>query len=233
MRILAFCAHPDDVEINCAGTLAKSIQRGDEAYIVNACLGDKGHYYIEPKEIGEMRLRESQMASKVIGAKVSSLNFSDAELEVNHANLELFVKKIREINPDVIITHVPDDYHLDHVAVSKLVVDASFLVSVPHCYPDQKAMEHTPQVYFMEPYTGISFVPQEFVDITDTFDLKLEMLSCHKSQIEWLKEHDGMDILDFVKVSAAYRGFQCGVKYAEGFQRLTTALRAIPGRFLP
>lgn len=233
MKILAFCAHPDDAEINCAGTLAKYIKRNDEVHIVNACRGDKGDYYKTPEEMGEIRLTESQKAGKIIGAKVSSLNFGDAELEINHKNLETFVIKIREVNPDIIITHTPDDYHIDHVAVSKLVIDASFLVSVPHYCVKHKVMEHVPQVYFMEPYIGLSFVPKEFVDITDTVDLKLKMLSCHKSQVEWLKSHDHMDILDYVKTSGRYRGYQCGVQYAEGFQRLITALRSVPGNFLP
>lgn len=233
MRVLAMSAHPDDVEINCAGTLAKYAKQGHEVFIVHACTGDKGHFVIPPEEMGKIRVNESQKSGAIIGAKVFSLGYGDAEIEYNQQTLGVFVDKIRDINPDVIITHTPEDYHLDHVTVSRLVTDASFLVSVPFVRPSSKATKKVPQLYYMEPYTGISFVPQDFVDITETLEDKLSMMSCHISQLKWLSEHDDMDILDFIKTSAKYRGFQCGVQYAEGFIRYTTALRAVPGRFLP
>lgn len=233
MKILAFSAHPDDVEIACAGTLIKYKQRGDDVYIIHACSGDKGNFRIPPQEMKCIRSKEGQCAGDISGIEVSSLEYPDAELEYSHKNLYNFVTAIRKINPDVIITHTPDDYHIDHSVVSKLVVDASFLVTIPYVEPDTKAMSQVPQIYFMEPYTGISFLPHEYVDITDTLALKLKMMTCHTSQLDWLKEHDGMDILNFIQTSAEYRGFQCGVKYAESFTRYITALRAKPGYFLP
>lgn len=233
MRVLAIGAHPDDVEINCAGTLAKYKKQGHEVFIAHACTGDKGHFIIPPDEMGKIRVEECRKAGATIGAQVYSLGYGDAEIEYNQQTLEVFVHKIREISPDVLITHTPDDYHLDHVTVSRLVTDASFLVSVPFVHPTSKATDKVPQLYYMEPYTGISFLPQEFVDITETLEAKLGMMRCHASQLQWLQEHDNVDILDFIKTSAKYRGFQCGVSYAEGFVRCTTALRAVPGRFLP
>lgn len=233
MRILAFSAHPDDVEINCAGTLAMYRKKGAEVFIVHACTGDKGDYLLPPEQVAQIRATESRLAGKAIQAQVSSLNFGDAELVYNRNTLDIVVETIRNINPDVIITHTPEDYHSDHTTTSKLVVDASFLVTVPGFLPRVPAMECVPQIYFMEPYTGVGFLPEEYVDISSVIETKIEMMKCHKSQVKWLKEHDAIDIVDYIRTSGRYRGFQCGVAYAESFKRLMTALRAVPARFLP
>lgn len=233
MNILALAAHPDDSEINCGGTIAKYIKQGHEVYMVHACQGDKGDYLHSPEEMKDLRDKESKRSGRLVGAKVDSLNVPDGELEYNQVYLKLFVDKIREIDPDIIITHGPEDYHPDHIATGKLAIDASFLVSVPSVFPGIKAMEKVPQIYFMESYTGVGFLPEEYVDITDHFDTKLNMMKCHESQIKWLGEHDNLDIMDYIATSGKYRGFQCGVTYAEGFIRYTAALRMVPGRFLP
>ncbi|MCI8995758.1 MAG: PIG-L family deacetylase [Lachnospiraceae bacterium] len=233
MKVLVVCAHPDDAEISCGGTLAKYARQGHRVSIMHVCTGDKGHKEIMPEELGPVRCREAQLAGAVIGAKVISLGFPDAGIFYTEENVKRFTEAIRREEPDLIITHTPDDYHLDHAAVSKLVIDASFLVSVPHYAMDVPAMEGVPQIYFMEPYTGINFVPSEFVDITETLELKLAMMGKHESQTVWIREHDDLDILDMIRTSAKFRGYQCKKKYAEGFVRYINALRAEPGRFLP
>lgn len=233
MRILAIGAHPDDIEINCSGTMALYQKQGHEVFMIHVCNGDKGHFKIPPEEMGEIRKKETKNAGKLINAEVISLNYGDAEIEKNNQNVKVFVNAIRSINPDVIITHTSDDYHIDHHIVSKLVVDASFLVTVPHYKTENKPMTKVPQLYFMEPYTGIGFIPLEYVDISEVIDIKINMIREHKSQLEWLKQHDNLSIEDYILTSAKYRGFQCGVGFAEGFIRYNNALRATPGRFLP
>ncbi len=233
MIVLALAAHPDDVEMTCSGTLSKCKKRGDDVYIVHACVGDKGGYSTSPEKLKALREQESEASGRIIDAQVIHLGFSDAELEYSPSNLDIFIKVIRKVNPDMIITHVPDDYHIDHKAVSHLVIDASFLVTVPLVCPDVKAMSKVPQIYFMEPYTGFPFSPQEFVDITEELEDKIAMMDCHQSQVSWLKEHDQLDIQDYIITSAKYRGFQCGSKYAEAFIRYQAALRNIPARLLP
>ena len=71
----------------------------------------------------------------------------------------------------------------------------------------------------MDTPTGIGFSPTEYVDITRFMDQKREIIRCHASQLEWVKEHDGMDLLWAAEVMAEFRGMQCGVEYAEGFRR--------------
>ena len=88
-------------------------------------------------------------------------------------------------------------------------------------------------IYYMDTLAGVDFVPTEFVDITDEIDLKLEMLECHKSQLVWMREHDGIDFADMVKTCSKYRGYQCGAKYAEGFRQCNVYLKNVTKRMLP
>jgi hypothetical protein len=76
-------------------------------------------------------------------------------------------------------------------------------------------------------------VPTEFVDISGFIETKLDMLSKHESQLTWLADHDGVDMLDQVRTVSRYRGLQCGVEHAEGFIPCNIWLRARTTRFLP
>ena len=85
----------------------------------------------------------------------------------------------------------------------------------------------------MDTLAGVNFNPTMYVDVTDTIDLKLKMLECHESQVVWMRDHDGIDFPDMVKTCSRYRGYQCGVKYAEGFRCLRADLRQTTKRLLP
>lgn len=234
LTVLGVGAHPDDLEMSCGGTLAKYKELGHEVVMGVACTGDKGHFEIPPEELAKIRIEESERAGAHIGAPVYNLGYLDGEILAEDLSARWkMVDLIRKANPDVIITHHPDDYHADHLAVSKLVIDASFMVSVPHIKTKYPAIDKVPQIYFMDNYAGVNFSPQEYVDISDTFEYKKKMLAEHQSQIKWLKEHDGMDIMEFIEVCGRFRGFQCGATYAEGFIRYITSLRVTPQRLLP
>ena len=88
-------------------------------------------------------------------------------------------------------------------------------------------------IYHMDPVAGTGFIPTEYVDISDTIELKLEALACHKSQIDWMRDHDHIDFLDFVRTCSKVRGYQSGVAYAEGFRPNLNYLRMTTKRLLP
>ena len=175
MRIIAISAHPDDIEINCAGTLAKYSKAGHEVYMCNCCTGDKGHFIIQPDELAAMRKKESEKSAALIGAEHICLGYGDMELF--HQSKEARDKLtdiLRSIKPDIIITHTPDDYMSDHVAVSHLVYDATFSASLPH-YRTAKGEGFADicPVFYMDNLGGFHFEPTEYVDITDTYDIKM------------------------------------------------------------
>lgn len=240
MRILAIGAHPDDIEIACSGTLAKCVERGDSVIVCHLSSGNLGHVVIPPEELRIIRAKEAKKAGSLAGIEVLCGGFDDLEIYAeNHEARDKVVDVIRYANPDLIITHAPDDYMPDHTATSKLVFDASFTATLPNyrTITDNKAKVDTPAklvpIYYMDTLAGVNFNPTIFVDISNTIDLKLNMLNCHESQVVWMKEHDGIDFLDMVKTCSKYRGYQCGAHYAEGFRECQVYLKGTTKRLLP
>jgi len=233
MKVLAVGAHPDDIEILCAGTLAKCAARGDQLHIVVVTDGAAGHKVIPPPQLAEIRKREASAAAALIGAQIAFLAEPDELLFEDERTRLMMIDALRVADPDLIITHGPEDYHPDHVHCSRLVFGASFVSSVPNIKTDHPAQEKIAALYYMDALAGAGFLPEEYVDITETFATKRDMLSQHQSQLTWLKEHDNIDILEFVETVAHFRGLQCGVQYAEGFRAAHLWPRQKTQRLLP
>ena len=234
MRVLAIGCHPDDVEIACSGTLAKCVKRGDTVIVCHASSGNLGHVIIPPDELTKIRAEEARSAGRLAGIEVITAGFDDLEIYDNNKKArDMMVDVIKYANPDVIITHDPNDYMPDHTAVSRLVFDASFTATLPNYKSKYKDPAKLVPIYYMDTLAGVNFNPTEFVDITDEIDLKLEMLECHKSQLEWMREHDHIDFADMVRTCSRYRGYQCGAEYAEGFRQCQVYLKGTTKRLLP
>lgn len=236
MNILAVGCHPDDIEIACAGTLIKYVKQGHNVTVCHVANGNMGHVEIMPDELREMRIGEAKKAGSLAGIKVVTCDTGDLIVySDDRAQRDKMVKVIREAQPDLIITHSPDDYMPDHTAVSKLVFDAAFAASVPHYIVpdcDAPASNNVP-IYYLDTLAGVGFTPEEYVDISDEIDLKLEMLECHVSQMKWMREHDHIDFAEFVKTTARFRGLQCGTGYAEAFAVCRHYGKMVPKRLLP
>lgn len=233
MRVLAVGAHPDDLEILCSGTLACFAQAGHEVVMAHASQGDKGHGEIPHHEVSEVRAGEARAAAQAVGATAVSVGFLDGAILINDENNRRVIDLIRITKPDLIITHHPNDYHGDHNAVTRLVVDASFMATVPYYVTSQPAHSVAAPIFFMDTLAAIDFTPTDYVDITATIGLKKEAMAQHDSQITWLRDHHSTDILDFIDTIARFRGLQCGVRYAECFQRLQAWGRLSTERLLP
>jgi len=236
MNILAVGANPDDIELLCAGTLALYSKRGHAVSMCYLTTGDKGGEGVPQSEIAAARKRETEKAAALIGADVLPLGIPDGEVEVTLDMRRRVVDVIRRSRPDVIITHHPHDYMSDHCHTSALVADAAFWAAVPNYEgrPDNlPKCERFASLYYMDTLGGIGFQPEEYVDIKEVFDLKLEMLSQHKSQIDWMRRQSGMDFLDYMTTAAKFRGYQCGAAYAEGFIAAKKYISLTAKRLLP
>ena len=232
--VLVLSCHPDDMEIKCAGTLLRCKQRGDEVTVCHVANGNMGHVVIEPDELRRVRAAEAQDSGALAGFQVLTCDVDD--LRVNSADREQhdkIVEVIRRVNPDFIITHAPNDYMIDHVETAKLVFYASFSASVPHYRPELGPAARVTPLYYMDNGGEIDSEPDEYVDITDQLETKLDMLACHKSQVVWLRDHDGIDVLDNTRAAARFRGSQCGVQYAEAFRICRADQRMTTKRYLP
>jgi LmbE family N-acetylglucosaminyl deacetylase len=234
MRVLAVGAHPDDLEILCGGTIARYVEEGHEVVMCHATKGDRGSFEYSSEEITRIRGEEARRAAEIAGAEYVSLELSDGEVNAaDPAQRRLVVDLVRDARPDVIITHSQGDYMADHNEISRLVFDTSFFSSLPLFETGKPAHPVVAPIYFMETVTGLGFTPTEFVDVTGTIDKKVRMLEAHESQLRWLRDHDGVDIVETMRTATAHRGFQCGVRYAEGFAPCLTWLRGTTKRLLP
>ena len=234
MRVLAVGTHPDDVEIACSGTLAKCVKRGDTVIVCHASTGNLGHVIIPPDELTKIRAEEARRAGARAGIEVICAGFNDLDIYDNNKEArDKMVDIIKYANPDFIITHNPDDYMPDHTAVSRLVFDASFTATLPNYKSKYSEPAKLVPIFYMDTLAGVNFNPTEYVDISDEIELKMQMLECHESQLVWMREHDNIDFADMVRTCSRYRGYQCGVDYAEGFRQCQVYLKGSAKRYLP
>jgi len=233
MNVLAVGAHPDDLEILCGGTLARCVRRGDRVTMLVMTDGSAGHAEIPATELAAIREREARAAAEVIGAEFVWLGLPDEFVFNDEPTRRLLLNAIRGAQPDLILTHYPDDYHPDHRATSRAVFDASFVMGLPNVRTEHPAHPGVATLYYFDTLAGQGFLPAEYVDISETWAVKREMLDRHRSQVDWLRYHDQIDIFQFMEKVAAFRGLQCGVQYAEGFRPADAWPRVHPYRVLP
>jgi LmbE family N-acetylglucosaminyl deacetylase len=235
MNILCVAAHPDDVEILAAGTLARYAQLGHTVTIAVFTSGNMGDAIIPPAELAAIREQETREAAAIIGAKLIWAGIEDEHVFPNREQRIVMIDILREADPDVIFTHSPNDYHPDHRYVSQLVFDSYFQKGLPHI-PNQKLpacrFGHA-QVYYLDNLGGIGFLPSEYVDISAVFELKMQMLACHRSQVVAMKDLANTDLHEMVQTQSRFRGLAAGCQYAEGFTRLDAYQRGLTSRILP
>jgi LmbE family N-acetylglucosaminyl deacetylase len=196
LKILAVGAHPDDIEIGCAGTLKKYAQQGHDVYLYVLTAGSQGG---NPKT----RKKEQENAARFLGAKkVFWGNFSDTELQPNKKIITSVEEVINEINPDEVYVNYYEDSHQDHRALAQCVISATRYIK---------------RVLFYEDYTSLNFNPDIFVDIKDVLDEKIRVLKAHDSQVSRAYP-TGLDMVESIRATANFRGFQGKVEYAEGFK---------------
>ncbi len=241
MNILAIGAHPDDLEENCAGTLAKYAAAGHRVVMASATNGNIGSATHSMEEIAAIRKQEAAASAAVIGAEYICLDFDDEMFFEDKAARLRFIDLVRYAEADVILTHYPHDYNPDHELTSKIVHDIAVMIPIAHIKTQHPPVDTIPMLYYFEAERGIGFVPTDYVDISAYFATKKQMLSCHQSQGAWMSANfkdsyaDGGEALFFegIEITGRYRGLQCGVRYAEGFVRAMDAYRISPSRLLP
>ncbi len=226
-RILAIHAHPDDVEFQCAGTLALLKQSGCSITIATMTPGDCGSAELGPDEIAAVRRAEAKAAADLLGADYLCLEFRDLSICHDNEARRRVTEVVRRVRPDIVLTAPPVDYMSDHEVTSRLVRDALFNASVPNYKTQQwepaPATDHIPHLYFVDAIEGADWFgrPQEpdfVIDITETFDLKLKMLACHASQRNWLMTQHGIDeYLESCRRWSTARGAKAGGLFGEAF----------------
>ncbi len=228
-RLLVVMAHPDDAEILVGGTLFQLKALGWELGITTMTAGDCGSATTGREEIARIRFAEAQSAAAYLGAWYACVGLMDVEVTFAVEHLRRVVNVMRRFDPDVVITHSPVDYMLDHEGASRLARGAAFALAMPNYETRQNPPaphgRATPAFYYADPTEGKDpmgqrIFPQFYVDISTTLAQKQEMLSRHASQREWLRSHHGMDeYLNQMTAWAAGYGKECGFAHAEGFRQ--------------
>jgi LmbE family N-acetylglucosaminyl deacetylase len=222
---LAFLAHPDDAEFLCSGTLLRLADIGWEIHIVTATAGDCGSMTLPAREIADIRRREGAAAAMLISATYHCLEETDVRVVFDKPTCQKTIDLFRQIAPTLVFTHPRHDYMLDHEQVHLLARAATFSYPIPNASPlPQAAHSMVPWLYYCDPlegkdpYTGQPVQPSICIDVSGQIDRKIEMLACHASQREWLRQHHGMDeYIEAMKRHGAMRGSLLDVAYAEAF----------------
>lgn len=240
MNILAIGAHPDDIETECAGTLAKYVAQGHHVTMASATNGNIGSSTLSMKEIGELRKKEAAKSASIIGCEYICLDYDDEMFYEDRDVRIKFIDLVRYAKADVILTHNPHDYNPDHILTSKIINDIAVMIPIAHIKTPSKPYDKIPVLYYWEPVNGMGFIPTDYVDITDYFETKKKMLACHESQKAWMTDNykdafrgDQEAFFNGITITAKYRGLQSGVEYAEAFVRSNDAFRMTCTRELP
>lgn len=230
VRVLSFLAHPDDAEFVCAGTLARlKKEAGCEIVIATATSGDCGSISHRPEEIARIRHAEAKAAADLLGAEYYCAGSLDLLIVYDAPTIRAFVEVVRKARPDIVITHSPSDYMVDHEMTSRLVRTACFSAPAPNFLTGDinpaPALAAVPHLYYADATEqkdifGNPVLPSFVVDISEQMDLKVQMLCCHASQREWLRAHHKMDhYVEMMKHGSAARGKTAGHAYGEGFRQ--------------
>lgn len=225
--LLAFGAHPDDIEISAGGTIANLTDAGLSVAFVDFTRGESG-----TRGTPEIRLQEAKDAAEILNVKYrENLVLPDAYLEVKDEFVEKVVKMIRFFRPESVIMTSPFDRHPDHEAACQIVREAMFKSGLEkyetHYHNEAQEKYRIRKMYsYMQSY-DFSGKPDFYVDITDNFEKKLNSIRAYKSQVYIPGESadDGIktrlynpDFLGEIESRARYFGRLIGTKYAEAFK---------------
>ena len=221
LDVLAFGAHPDDVELGCGGTIAKDAANGKKIGIIDLTRGELG-----TRGTAETRDEEAFNAAKILGVSMRlNLEFADGFF-VNEKEHQLaIIKMIRKYQPEIVICNAIDDRHIDHGKGSKLVSDACFLSGLMKIETEddgilQKAWRPKLVYHYMQ---WKNLEPDLAVDITGFIDKKMESVLAYKTQFFDANSKEpetpisSKNFTDSINYRARDLGRLVGVEHAEGF----------------
>lgn len=212
-RILVIAPHPDDEILGCGGTMIKHIEAGDEVYV---CIVTKGPEPMFPREITEKTRQDARDCHRKIGVKKTFfLDFPSVYLDECHRYEinDALLKVVREVVPDEVYIPHWGDMQKDH----QVIADACMVVLRPKYEPKVKRIysyETMSETAWNAPNVQNEFMPNVFVDITDTIDKKIEALGFFETQIAPFPDARS---LGAVEALAKYRGALMHIKAAEAF----------------
>ncbi len=221
LDVLIFAAHPDDAELSMGGTIAKLTRKNYKVGIIDLTRGELG-----TRGSAEIRQKEAFKSAIVLKTAVrENLSIPDGGINRSKENLIKIVMMIRKYKPKIIFAPYFNDRHPDHIDVSVLVKEAMFSTGLSKLktFDKEVLQEHyRPKklFYYMQTYP---FDPSFIVDISETFDIKMEAVKAYSSQFYNPKSTEPEtfiskpDFINYIESRAHFFGFQIGKAYGEAF----------------
>ena len=219
--ILAFGAHPDDVEISCGGTLLRYADEGKHIAIVDLTRGELG-----TRGSGDLRMEECKAASQILGlVDRVNLGMADGFFEENEDHLHQIIREIRHFRPKLIFANSIRDRHPDHGRAAALVARAAFLSGLPKINTErngisQEAYRAPMLLHYIQ---DIYIEPDVVLDVSAYAEEKIKVVQCFSSQFfdpnstEPETPISNAHFFEFMKGRMLQFGRPIGAKYAEGF----------------
>lgn len=213
MKVLVIAPHPDDEVLGCGGTIARHAKQGDDIYL---CIVTKGYTPDWSEEFLKNRPKEVEKASRILGIeKTYFLDYPTVKLDtIPQKELNEAVSKVvNEVNPDVLYIPHKGDLNKDH----RLVFDAAMVAVRPKLRSAIRKVlsyETLSETEWAAPFTENAFIPNVYVDISKTLEIKLKAMSEYRSE---LREYPHPRSLEAISALAKLRGSSIGVKVAEAF----------------
>lgn len=218
---MAIAAHPDDVELSCAGTLIKHAQAGQATGIIDLTQGELG-----TRGTAETRMEEAQAAAAVMGVKVrENLRIADGFFRNDEEHLRKLIPYIRHYQPEIVIANAIEDRHPDHGRGGRFIADACFLAGLRKIETTwngvAQAAWRPKRVYHM--IQDRLLTPTFIVDISSAFEEKLKAIRCYKTQFHDPESNEPITYIatehffDNIIAKDVVTGKRIGVRYGEGF----------------
>jgi len=221
LDVLAFGAHPDDVEISAGGTVSKLVNQGKKVGVVDLTRGELG-----TRGSADLRDQESARSAEILGLSVRvNLDLGDGIFESSHENKLRIIEQIRRYQPQIILANALSDRHPDHGRGASVVKEASFLsgltkIETSISGESQKAWRASLVAHYLQDYYQD---PDFVIDVTDFFDQKMDAIKAFSSQFHDPNSREpqtpisGEGFFDLIKARALSLGRPVGMELAEGF----------------
>jgi len=211
LHLLAIGAHIGDAEITAGLLVAKYAAAGHRTTLLHLTAGERGNPRMSAADYRQQRMREARAAAEKLGAQECIVwDHPDGELQADRATIEQMCDLIRELRPDIVLTHWRGSFHRDHRAAYQITMEGGFLAALPDV-PRSRPAHLVRGLYYLENWEDMEdYHPDLWVDVSDVFGVWQE--ACREHQL--LRGEISFNYLHYYTGLAAKRGAEVGVKYA-------------------
>lgn len=210
-------AHPDDIELNCGGTVIKLVESGKNVGIIDLTEGE-----LSTRGNRSSRILETLAASKLMGISFrENLKIRDGNIEINKINREKIIRVLRKYKPEIVFAPYPNDRHPDHIYAGNLIRESVFYSGLMKIRTGNVKAYRPGKLYF---YRSAIDIPVSFIfDVSSVFKKKLEVLKCYRTQFydPEIKEPETFISSSFfwkeVETRARHYGFKIGAEFGEPY----------------